>query len=64
MKRISTRRSRGSGDAAEQGQGMAFVIGILQAADHGGGGADQLGELPLGEPTFRVFAQIRPTADA
>jgi len=22
------------------------------------------GELPLGEPTFRIFAQIRPTADA
>jgi hypothetical protein len=24
----------------------------------------EFGELPLGEPTFRIFAQIRPTADA
>lgn len=46
-------------DPAQHFQGVAFVIGIFQAADHRCRGADELGKLSLGEPrSFPEFADI------
>src|ERR1019366_8054445 len=42
--------AEGGGDAAQHGERMALVVGVLKAADDGGGGADPLSELTLGEP--------------
>src|ERR1019366_1360080 len=41
--------AEGGGDAAQHGERMALVVGVLKAADDGGGGADLLSELTLGE---------------
>src|ERR1019366_5525329 len=41
--------AEGGGDAAQHGERMALVVGVLKAADDGSGGADLLSELALGE---------------
>src|SRR5258708_7487478 len=43
------RAAEGRGDAAEHGEAVAAVIGVLQAADDRGGGADPLCEVLLGQ---------------
>ena len=55
----------GGGDSAKHRQGVAFVIGVLQAADDGGGGADQLGQFPLAEASLGCgVAILRATSSS
>ena len=44
------------GDAVEHGEGVTFVVGVFEAADDGGGGADELGKGALGEA--RLGAEV------
>ena len=41
-----------AGDAAQHREGVPRVVGVLKTADHRGGGANQLGECPLGEASL------------
>lgn len=56
-----------SADPAKHCQGVAFVVGVLQTANHGSGSADEFAQLSLREarlgPQFYDFASdlfVRP----